>query len=122
MITDTGTLDALHKALDDHPDDWGTRLMLADYLEEQGEDGPATALRWQVRRRKRPRRFASMWLWYDESRVSAYDPESNLPSELWKVIDKEPSGRHGPAKEWDTRRAAEEALWQAWIIWQQKDG
>jgi hypothetical protein len=71
MTTTThADLEALHRHLDEYPDDHGTRRVLADLMEERG-DPDGEALRWLAERKKRPVRYlldrqtADLeWNWY----------------------------------------------------------
>src|SRR5271156_2633515 len=74
------TEDLLQKMLDEHPDDWQTRLVLADFLEEQG-DVRAEGYRWLGEQRRYPAKYSprnrdsdqrewetqTTWTWFNSS-------------------------------------------------------
>ena len=117
------------------------RSIIADWYEERGSP-IAQAIRWQIKARKRPYDMGHgpwRWIWFDGSRVWWYDdpsdpfvalmlapvriqrrarmdPASDLPAALWGLIGKR-RGRGHWDKNFRTRRAAEEALWLAWLSW-----
>ena len=64
-----GDADALWSAVLASPSDDLPKLVLADYLEERGEDRDAAALRWCVARGRWPRitRRQAMFIWYADS-------------------------------------------------------
>ena len=54
--------EAFQRALDEHPEDWQTRLVFADWLEERG-DPRAEGYRALARRRRYPMRNGAAWWW-----------------------------------------------------------
>lgn len=50
----TGHIGHCHRVLDETPDDWDTRLMLADLLDEAGETEFAECQRWMVENERYP--------------------------------------------------------------------
>jgi hypothetical protein len=63
----TARLDAFHALLDDAPQDWLIRSLLADWYADQGNSVAEDCLRWQAREQKRPLYNPSKqdWRWYD---------------------------------------------------------
>lgn len=59
--TVSGTLNSLHARLDEAPDDWDTRLVLSDYLEENGDLPRAKTQRWMVEHQRCPTRPGQAW-------------------------------------------------------------
>lgn len=53
--------------LDRHPDDFDTRLILADLFEETGREGLAQVQRWLVKHKKYPCLFLKNWYWWEIS-------------------------------------------------------
>jgi uncharacterized protein (TIGR02996 family) len=54
-------------ALDENPGDWTTRLVYADWLEEDGEPDLAAAQRWMVGRQKYPPAFVAWDFHYEDN-------------------------------------------------------
>lgn len=55
----------LEARLDADPEDWGARLVLADLLEELGDERGARCQRWMATWKAAPRRVGvSSWAWY----------------------------------------------------------
>lgn len=155
MVTTTHVdppLDGLHLEIDgryqanqDDPETWDLRLIMADLYEQRGDDQMALAIRWQVKRKKRPYLggLDNLYCWFDESQVRwetystissnagclvaeskplrrRWDPRSDLPYRLWRWLEAAClplPGYDAVGKNWYTRRQAEEALWAAWKIW-----
>jgi uncharacterized protein (TIGR02996 family) len=57
--------------------DWNTRVIYADWLEEQGEHVRANGQRWQAKNKKHPRKWdkhndttlqaiKNLWFWFDD--------------------------------------------------------
>lgn len=117
MIDTTET--AFQAALEEDPTSSATRLVFADWLEEQG-DPRAAGYRWMGNNGKYPKEATSLlfigesWDWWRES-AYAIGP-SVLPA---AVFDKLRGGQTRSAsdyREYPTRRAAEEALCAALIL------
>ena len=125
-------LSAFYLVLEDHPDDWVTLLALADWYEERGEPDAADCLRWAARNGASPfcyhvnsnLKFSAPvwhdgWFWWavDEpyhGRDWGHDASCRLPQALWAKLRH--TFNYNPAvfKEYPTRRAAYEALIDAW--------
>jgi len=80
-------VERLQALLDDRPEDWDTRLVLADALEEAGSP-LAAGYRWLARARKRPRYSVATrtWDWWPEKGYEFDDPESNVPEPVLKHL------------------------------------
>jgi hypothetical protein len=118
-------LDAFHTLLDDAPQDWLIRSLLADWYADQGDSVAEDCLRWQAREKKRPlgNDPEDRWRWYD---LAAYgendDPESNLPQSLFRCLKElsyrvtadDSAGEPNTHIFYPSRRAAEEDLLAAW--------
>lgn len=97
---------------------------MADFLEERGEPGDeatAAAIRWQVKRRKRPYPSLNMpqYLWNKEGSGHVGDgpnTRADIPASLWNRLDNWLGEAIG-MRFYPSRRAAEEALWAAWKLW-----
>ena len=69
-MTDTQTIEAIHRHLDECPTDWTARLQLADLYEDAMLYDEARFQRWLVRYGKSPARDAwtdemeSRWFWW----------------------------------------------------------
>jgi hypothetical protein len=105
-------LEALHRHLDEHPDDQRVRRDLADHLDERG-DPDGEALRWLAERGKWPRPpgpenldlRATNWRWWR----TATDAEQHcLPPPLRYRL-----GKGSAAAFYPTRREAEADLCRA---------
>ena len=111
----------LHAHLDAHPDDWPTRLVLADMLLDIGDERGAACQRWMVKRnRRRPTMDApasgqsSRWYWYHARHPYARTvcPHARLPPSLfWKLPDHQSCWYVGHP----TRQSAEAALLTALV-------
>ncbi len=112
-MTDTDVVEAIHRHLDQHPDDWQARRELADLLEQAGDEAGAACQRWMVEARRRPWGPAVSWCWTTER--SAFNDKSVvlslLPDAVWQHLSG-PSGPSGSSQDkwYLTRREAEEAL------------
>jgi len=120
--------DAFERALDRRPNDWATRLVYADWLEENGEPVLAAGQRWQARYKKRPHcdrgdrwekaeghwRVRVRWRW------------SNCPhherSGLWRVLGGKKIWHllvtkygYGHVSRAEAERALAMALWEAGV-------
>ncbi len=80
----------LHQHLDEHPEDWEARLVLADLEEERGRMDIATGLRWLVDNKKRadnewgdPPCFTQGWHWW--ARLSGKE-HSILPDDVGDAL------------------------------------
>jgi uncharacterized protein (TIGR02996 family) len=105
---------AFQRALDDDPTNSATRLVFADWLEEQG-DSRAAGYRWMGENGKRPYDWPKApgpvrhetYDWYRTEGGAIWDVPlyCEIPEWLWKCF--------GPSPDWigfATRRAAEDAL------------
>lgn len=109
---------AFHLSLDDDPRDWDTRLVMADYYEDQGHSLVAEAIRWQVQYGYRPdRRSSGQWSWFVEGRLvgTLTRHHTILPADLFQRFCPRMTEKAGQVTLHPTRRHAEEALWMAWI-------
>jgi hypothetical protein len=91
------------------------RQVYADWLEERGD--PTAALqRWLVRERKFPRYSGAKqdtWTWWKYDSRKGED----LPLDIWQRLRGLPEGIPPNYKEYDSRRAAELALFKAlWLL------
>lgn len=111
------TTESLFQAqLDAHPDDWQTRLVLSDYLQEHG-DGRAAGYRALARQQKYP--FESgvtgstgHWVWWNKSAYD-YDSSAFLPGD-WFSMGVGPSS-HSHAR-FPSRQSAEDAAALAFAL------
>jgi hypothetical protein len=109
------TLDMLYQELDQSPDDWLLRAILADWFEEAGQQCCADAVRWMVRAHKRPYHSTSdTYHWFNADRVTTTsDPDSDIPDAIYQLLQ----GREGLEqifRDYDTLRQAEEDFYTAW--------
>jgi uncharacterized protein (TIGR02996 family) len=94
------TEDDFQSALDANPDDWQTRLVFADWLEDRG-DPRAEGYRALGRLRKRPHRESTrptnrpVWWWCTDGHAFVY---SSLPGDWFRAIDG--YGAHERFKPW----------------------
>jgi len=114
MTADTRDLDALHAALDADPSDRVTRLALADWYEEYGDDVMAAGLRWMVGFGVRPGRSGGRHVWRRFG-VGYEDRQVFLPDDLFDRLRGQvyPAAEAVGTKGYRSRRAAEEALCRA---------
>jgi hypothetical protein len=123
----SATVESLQAALDERPDDWETRRVLADALDEEagGECPLGHAQRWMADRQSCPN-LDGTWDWWCFQAACKLDALKDLHGH--NHIDEETFRRLAGAakasgwdgncayKEYPTRRAAEEdlakALWQ----------
>lgn len=110
----TADLDSLHAALDAHPADQDTRLVLADWYEEYGEMWMADGLRLMAEGVVSPRHGSIGWYWVRQpseesfvygNRLRPLDYDGIQAEELWD--------HEARTKSFPTRREAEEALCRA---------
>lgn len=68
------------------PEDWDGYRVYADWLEENGRDDEARALRWMAAEHKRPYdRVEGKWIWY--RKISEWDTtHDRLPPEIYKRL------------------------------------
>jgi uncharacterized protein (TIGR02996 family) len=109
------TLESLYESLAQSLNDWQARSVLADWFEEHNQQHAADAIRWMVRRGKRPYRGSNgTYHWFNASRASNdADPESDLPEPLYLQL----SGKEGLPRgfrDYDSLRAADEDFYLAW--------
>lgn len=127
------TEDDFQNALDAEPDDWQTRLVFADWLEEQG-DPRAEAYRHYLTRPDikvfRDPDSESAWTWFNGryfSRGSYADRVDNsfIPDDLFALLEdgiqtrrNEPNDDYGGQawRDYPNRRAAEDALARAFAM------
>lgn len=105
----------LHARLDEQPNDWNTRLVLADRYEELGDDDRARFQRWTVRNKRRPglcqqdvlgpiSTYSTGWAYFRSTTREAL-VEVCLGAELWIQL------LLGPKLiSYSTRREAEDRL------------
>lgn len=77
----TATLDALWFAVEQSPDDWDRYLVLADALNDAGEERLERAVRWMVREGKRPE-YVGDWCWWyciSERKAFGFTLQASLP-------------------------------------------
>ncbi len=102
------TEDDFHAALDESPEDWQTRLVLADWLQECGdprEDG----YRALAAMRLRPHRATSHWWSNDADRHWSAHNEFNLLPQDWFALTTPSMSSKGCHCDFATRREAEDA-------------
>lgn len=113
-------LDILHQELDQNPDDWVVRSLIADWHED-ANDSMVVGYRWMITNRKRPQLFymehASqnvlwnrMWYWltWDETQKHLY---YYLEPEIWKKLLRSRIGQSRTGRKfYESRRLAEEDL------------
>jgi hypothetical protein len=120
-------------ALDEDPGDPVTHMALADWYEENDNLDAAESLRWIVDRRRWPFLYRKKgggvrveaeawhdgWYWWAQDDISygndwGHGNWCRLPRLLWKNLPH--TFNYNPAvfKEYETRRAAYEALFRAW--------
>ena len=115
------TVESLHAYLDAHPADASARLALADALREAGDPDAADCFEWLGLRGKRPVCARDAYEWLTDASRWKDSPQSRLPWELFWRLDPSrfrhwPDVPAGPIYLARTRRAAEEALVQAWRL------
>jgi uncharacterized protein (TIGR02996 family) len=100
-------------ALDATPEDWQTRLVFADWLEERG-DPRAQAFRALGQLRRNPGRFAGsearpydLWCWLSQGRTG-FASEEVLPDDWYALLPRTDHSAWWTAAERRTRREAEE--------------
>jgi len=105
--------------LDRNPSDWDTRLLYADWLEEQGLNVRANGQRWQARERKCPKlsNMFGLWYWVDLRHFCPGACEWSLfrewiPTNIWKLIPRSSNyaKKETGFKTYHTRKDAEIAL------------
>ncbi len=98
------------------------RQVYADWLEEHG-DPLASLQRWLVRERKFPRYAGERqdtWDWWRFGDGPDSKPE-DLPLVIWQRLPGNPAGTPANYKEYDSRPAAERALFKALLLLDQLD-
>jgi uncharacterized protein (TIGR02996 family) len=100
------TEDDFQAALDQNPEDWQTRLVFADWLDERGDErGPGyRALGLQ---RHRPPR-GNGYVWFNAANYGRITFD-NLPADWFRELFHEKGGVPDAFKVWGTRREAEDA-------------
>jgi uncharacterized protein (TIGR02996 family) len=94
------------------PDDWPTRLVFGDWLDERGEDAAANGQRWQASEKKHPwySSFHYDWNWWGDGK---YRSEVDyLPADLFDALPAPVKAVHH-WKCWQTLADAEAALARA---------
>jgi len=110
-MTDTQTIEAINRHLDECPTDWTSRLELADLLEEIGEEERARYQRWAVKWERSPivwRKRASWrkpWHWWGDNYRNGEDCIGMLVNYL-----------DGYSPGYNTRQQGEDELMQALIL------
>ncbi len=125
-------IESWEKLLDSKPNDFTTRLVYADWLEEQGLVNEAQAQRWMGTHHKFPKRtrrqrvwdavglgsaYIIPWRWFREGQGRYLT--AMLPQEVWvcftdlKYYLPHPRYDHGHSMYFSTRQEAELALSQA---------
>ena len=106
---------AFEEMLDAKPADWTTRIIFADWLEEQGDHVAARGQRWMVRHRKKPYwdYFRKTWDWYYGKGFGSWI--SGIPINLFGKLRGYEShylehSTQSSYREYRTRFAAESAL------------
>ncbi len=85
---------AFEAALNDDPNDWATRLVYADWLEENGFADYASAQRWMVEEKRQPVLGTGGWIWWwistqyimRESRTIKHYYSCQIPHALFKRL------------------------------------
>jgi len=99
MISDNPTYKQFYKELELAPDDWDTRLIFADWLEEQGESTLSNGQKLQVEHKKYPDKViqdvslnaetitsTSFWCWCHYWKSLRFSHHSHLTLELIKEV------------------------------------
>jgi hypothetical protein len=109
------TLDILYQGLDQAPNDWPARAVLADWFEEAGQQAIADCLRWMVAHRKRPYHSTGRgYHWFNAERVTTpNDPESDIPEAIYQHMQGE-EGLETIFRDYESLRQAEEDFYAAW--------
>jgi uncharacterized protein (TIGR02996 family) len=112
------TEDDFQKQLDEHPDDWQTRLVFADWLEERGDSRAEgyralAACRYVLcdRYSGKPVRYVphqTSRIFREGDRIAA-GFDYTLPHDWYEKIDSLGHAPSGDSIPFDTRRAAEDA-------------
>jgi hypothetical protein len=79
----------VRKQIKEAPMNWELRLILADILEERGEDVLARGQRWQSNHKKRPWSYQvdSYKIWYNIDTVNKeLDPNSDIPQKVFNKL------------------------------------
>lgn len=104
---------SLQAMLDARPDDWGTRLILADLLEEQGRDDEAACQRWMAAERRHPVKNGYGWTWNAALFwPNPRDEVGSIPVRLCNTMMRERYS-FGVVRDYISRHAAELALSRA---------
>jgi uncharacterized protein (TIGR02996 family) len=104
------TEDDFQAALDADPDDWQTRLVLADWLEERGDERGAGYRALGLHRHRPPRGDGHVW--FNAARYGRVTSE-NLPADWFGELCEETDGESDWFRTWNTRREAEDAAARA---------
>jgi hypothetical protein len=114
------TLESIWEEMAENPDDFLLHLVLADWIEEFGDESEqhkAACLRWTSRKRKRP--WMNAIHWYPESYEKhwPHDLESNLPDKMFSLLPNIGGSVNKidqRVAEFATYREAMEALFLVW--------
>jgi uncharacterized protein (TIGR02996 family) len=83
------TEDDFHRNLDEHPDDWDTRLVFADWLQER-DDPRASGYRAIVAQRRLPLHMkghnGDAWWWHRNSSMF----HNHIPDDWFRLLPPEP--------------------------------
>jgi uncharacterized protein (TIGR02996 family) len=116
--------EAFYRQLEEDPDDWATRLVMADWYEDNGEPERAEAIRWQVENKRRPRDGRphdkrAVWAWFDFDHYGttspSEDPLSDLPHEIYVLLEKADDTDFRQDRRYVDLRVCEEDLQRAVI-------
>ncbi len=101
------TEDDFQRRLDECPEDYQTRLIFADWLDEQGDER-AAGYRAMGVMGLRPWKKTHHASWYDAGvrPGDKNDPQSNLPQSWFMAVD---GDKLGGWMRWDSRREAEDS-------------
>jgi uncharacterized protein (TIGR02996 family) len=107
-----GEEEAFWAAIEARPEDHLPRLVFADWLDERGRQGEATA--WRETVGFAPRRFYTLNVvaWHDASVFTNGAPD-DLPRRVFRRIVKDPKNKQ-TAVYFDSFREAMEALFDVW--------
>lgn len=97
------TLEDWYRHLEEHPDDWECRLVLADWLDDQGLDVLAAGQRWQAREHARPMGGTH---WYNAEHYRAGKDQlppgpEDLPRETFLAMKQPPEERREGRADWN---------------------
>jgi uncharacterized protein (TIGR02996 family) len=105
------TEDDFQAALDADPDDWQTRLVFADWLEERGDERGPGYRALGLHRHRPPR--GNGYVWFNAAHYGRVTFD-NLPADWFEELEDETDGASDAFRAWSTRREAEDAA--AWAF------